>query len=87
MYKCLEYLQRHIQCVSSSRNYMHNQEKSNEKKKNHIASASTQNDSNANATVWEGVKAFLVNSDAAVHFVMKIGILVKMILLVMKFRE
>ena len=32
-HKCLEYLQHHIQCVSSSRHCMHNQEKSNEKKK------------------------------------------------------
>lgn len=43
---------------------MHNQEKSNEKKK-HFACASSKND--ANATAWEGVKAVLVNSDGADH--------------------
>ena len=37
------------------------------KKKKHFACASSKNDANANATAWEGVKAILVNSDAADH--------------------
>lgn len=39
---------------------VHNQEKSNE-----IACGSFKEDANANSTAWEGVKAILVNSDAA----------------------
>ena len=44
---------------------MHNREKNNEKKQKHFACASSRND--ANATAWEGVKAVLLNSDAADH--------------------